>query len=102
MSEADNWSTGANILDSGLLEKVRSVIERQPVIVEHSLYRGSSAPIRAIFEEFEDFLDHLKSRAQPGDRFIIWGFCDLCRNDNCVVDGKYPDERGHTPLRGSY
>jgi hypothetical protein len=103
MSEADNWSTaGANILAPELLDRVRNIVEQQPIIVEHLLYRGSSAPLRLIFEEYEDFLVHLKSRAKPGDRFLIWGFGDLCRNDNWLADGKYPDEAGRTPRGGAY
>lgn len=103
MSEVENWSTtGANILAPQLLDRVRAILEQQPIIVEHGLYRGASAPLRLIFEEYEDFLDYLKSRAKPGDRFLIWGFGDLCRNDNWLANGKYPDEVGRTPRGGAY
>lgn len=103
MSEADDWSTtGANILAPQLLDRVRTILEQQPIIVEHGLYRGSSAPLRLIFEEYEDFLDYLNSHAKPGDRFLIWGFGDLCRNDNWLVNGKYPDMVGRTPRGGAY
>jgi hypothetical protein len=103
MTATDDWSTaGANILAPELLTTIRNVLERQPIIVEHGLYYGSSAPLRLIFEEYEDFLDHLKSRARPGDYILIWGFADLCRDDNKLADAKYPDDAGRTPRRGAY
>ena len=103
MSEDDNWSmAGANILAPELLTSVRNILEKQPIILEHRLYRASSAPLRLIFDEYEDFLDHLKSRAKPGDHLLVWGFGDLCKNDNRLVDGKYPDEAGRTPRGGAY
>jgi hypothetical protein len=41
-------------------------------------------------------------RAKPGDHLLIWGFGDLCKNDNRLADGKYPDEAGRTPRGGAY
>jgi hypothetical protein len=103
MSEDDNWSMAdANILAPELLTCVRNILEQQPIILEHRLYRASSAPLRSIFDEYEDFLDHLKSRAKPGDHLQIWGLGDLCKNDNRLADGKYPDEAGRTPRAGAY
>jgi hypothetical protein len=55
-----------------------------------------------IFDEYEDFLDHLKSGAKPGDHILIWEYSDLCRNDNNLADGKYPDDVGRTPRGGAY
>ena len=73
MSEVENWSTaGVNILAPPLLDRIRAILEQQPIIVEHGLYRGSSAPLRLIFDEFQDFFEYLKSRAKPGDRLVIW------------------------------
>jgi hypothetical protein len=103
MAATDDWSkTGANILGSELLAKVQSILEEQPIIVEHRLYRASSAPLRLIFDECEDFLEHLRSHARPGDHVLIWGYSDLCRNDNKLADGKYPDDEDRTPRGGAY
>jgi hypothetical protein len=103
MTEKDDWSkAGVNILAPELLAKVRNILEQEPIILEHRLYRRGSAPLRLIFDEYEDFLDHLKSNARPGDRVLIWGFSNLCRDDNHLVDGKYPDESGRTPRGGAY
>jgi hypothetical protein len=103
MPDADDWSkTSANILGPEMLTEVRSVLEQQPIILEHRLYRASTAPLRLIFEEYEDFLVHLTFRANPGDHLLIWGYSDLCKNENRLVDGKYPDDAGRTPRGGAY
>jgi uncharacterized SAM-dependent methyltransferase len=99
----DHWSkTGTSILAPELLTEVRNVLERQPIILEHRFYQGSSAPLRLIFDEYEDFLNHLKSSARPGDHVLIWGYSDLCRDHSMIVDAKYPDETARTPPGGAY
>jgi hypothetical protein len=103
MSSVDDWiHNGVNILEPELLKKIRSILERQPIILEHRLYRASSAPLRLIFDEYEEFLDHLKSRARPGDNILVWGYSDLCTDNNMLVNGKYPDHAGRVPLGGAY
>src|SRR5689334_19920401 len=98
MSSSDEWSEwGYNILEPKLLTRIRDTLEEQPIIVEHWLYRGSSAPLRLVFDDYEDFTDHLKSRARPGDHVLVWGFSDLCRDDNMLAAGKHPDAMGRTP-----
>lgn len=91
-----------NILKPELLARIRSVLEQQPIILEHRLYRASSAPLRLIFEEYEDFLNHLKSQARHGDHILVWGYSDLCRDDNMLVNGKYPDDAGQIPSGGAF
>ena len=103
MAAPNDWSkAGPNILAPEFLIRIQEILEQEPIILEHRLYAGSSAPLRLIFDEYEDFLDHLKSRARPGDRILIWGYSNLCRNDNIAVDAKYPDNAGRTPRGGSY
>jgi len=103
MTAKDDWSeSGPNILAPELLARIKNILEQQPIILEHRLYRASAAPLRLVFDEYEDFLDHLKSRARPGDRLLIWGYSDLCRDDSELVDGKFPDATGRTPSRGAY
>jgi hypothetical protein len=103
MAAADIWSkTDNDILAPELLAKIRDVLETEPIILEHRLYAGSSAPLRLVFDDYEDFLNHLKSRAQAGDHLLIWGYSSLCRNDNVLMDAKCPDDAGRTPRGGSY
>src|ERR1043165_8378181 len=103
MTTADEWSDwGANILAPDMLDRIKTILEEQPIVIEHRLYRGSSAPLRLVFDDYEHFVDHLKSRARPGDRILVWGYDDLCRDNNWLADGKYPDDRGRTPRGGAY
>lgn len=103
MAARDDWSeAGNNILAPELLAKVRDILEREPVILEHRLYAGSSAPLMLIFDDYEEFVRHLESRARPGDHLLIWGYSGLCRDDNIAVDAKYPDAAGRTPRGGPY
>ncbi|WP_456622452.1 hypothetical protein [Bradyrhizobium sp. P5_C12] len=103
MAAHDGWSeTGNNILAPKLLAKVRDILEHEPIILEHRLYAGSSAPLMLIFDDYEDFVRHLESRARPGDHLLIWGYSGLCRDDNIALDAKYPDAAGRTPRGGAY
>ncbi|TWA97088.1 hypothetical protein [Bradyrhizobium stylosanthis] len=103
MAAHDDWSEAGNsILAPELLAKVRDILECEPVILEHRLYAGGSAPLRFIFDEYEDFVRHLELRARPGDHLLFWGYSGLCRDDNIAVDAKYPDATGRTPRGGSY
>jgi hypothetical protein len=103
MVAPNDWSNaGANILAQEMLNKIRDILEREPIILEHRLYAGSSAPLRLVFDEYEDFLRHLESRARPGDHLLIWRYSNLCGNDNVFVDAKYPDHAGRTPRGGAY
>jgi hypothetical protein len=103
MVAPDVWSkAGSNILAPELLNKIRDILEREPIILEHRLYAASSAPLRLVFDEYEEFLHHLKSRARPRDHLLIWGYSDLCRSDNIFMDAKYPDDAGRTPRGGAY
>jgi hypothetical protein len=102
--DGNGWSTdGRNILSADRMEAVRKVLEdKGPVIVEHWFYYGSRAPDRIVFEEYEQFVEYLNTKARPGDAFHIWDFADLCRDDNSLANGKYPDAEGRVPARGAY
>jgi hypothetical protein len=96
-------SEGPNILDAAQLEKFRRVLEDEaPVILEHWFYRGSRAPARLVFDDYEDFFNYVKSEALPGDSFHLWHFAEVCRNDNRLGGGKFPNADGLTPLGGAY
>jgi hypothetical protein len=103
INEDDEWSqTGRNILSPEALAKIAAVLERGCVILEHRFYRGCTAPYRLVFDDYEELLDYLKYNARPGDNFIAWSYDDLCRDDNSIAYGKYPDAIGRTPRRGAY
>ena len=53
--ESDGWTTqGRKITDPECLEAIRKVLDEEgPVVVEHWFYRGSCAPDRLVFEDFD-------------------------------------------------
>jgi hypothetical protein len=102
--DGNDWSTdGRNILSADRMAAVRKVLEEKgPVIVEHWFYYGYRAPDRMVFDDYEQFVTYLSTKARPGDAFHIWDFAELCRDDNSLASGKYPDTQGRAPARGAY
>ena len=103
IDERDDWARhGYDISSPESLAKIEATLEKEPIILEHWFYRGSSAPARLIFDEYADFSDYLRTRARPGDHILIWPFSGLCRDDNKLVSGKISDQQGRTPRGGAY
>lgn len=103
-SEDDDWTAnGCKITTPEALDGIRRCVEEEgPIIVEHWFYRGSCAPDRAVFNDFEAFTKYLDAHAFAGDAIHIWSFAAVCRNDNELASGKCPDENGLVPTRGAY
>jgi len=103
-SDADEWaSEGDTITHPGHLETVRRTLEDDgPVIVQHWFYRGSSAPARVVFEDFNQFTDYLNTHASAGDIIDVWSFSAVCNDANRIASGKCPDDQGRVPRRGAY
>ncbi len=95
-SEKDEWTTdGRNITSPESLAQIRRVLEDEaPIIVEHRFYRGASAPVRMIFDDFEDFAEYLNTQGSAGDSIWIWNFGTSCTDENVFVQGKCPDDNG--------
>lgn len=104
MDDRNGWTAeGRNILSPDRLATIRRVLEdKGPVIVEHWFYYGSRSPDRFVFGDFDELLHYLNTEARPGDAFHVWDFAGLCRDENTLVNGKYPDAEGRTPRRGAY
>ena len=101
--EVDEWSeTGNNILAHETLEAIRLTLEETPIILEHWFYRGARSPERFVFEDFEDLLSYLKLNGRPGDAFYLWDYAAVCRRENILMNGKYPDDKGRVPKKGAY
>ncbi len=102
-SEEDGWSTeGANIASPENLSQIRDVLEHTgPIIVEWWHYRGSSAPDRLVFDDYDEFIGWL-ALTMAGDAVWVWDFAALCREDNAIAHGKSPDEGGQVPIGGAY
>ena len=104
MNDGGEWSLeGRNILSADRLAAIRNVLENVgPVIVEHWFYYGSRSPDRIVFEDYDELLEYLKANAKPGDAIHVWEFSKLCRDDNTLANGKYPDALGRVPKGGAY
>jgi hypothetical protein len=104
MSDGNEWTAdGSNILAPDALAAIRHVLENVgPVIVEHWFYYGGRSPDRLVFEDFDELLAYLRENAKPGDALDIWNFAEVCRQDNRLIEGKYPDAQGRVPKRGAY
>ena|SRR5882672_4421850 len=98
------WTTeGLRITDSGVLSRLRGIIEDEsPLIIEHRFYRGARAPYRFVCDDFANFETYLREKTQPGDSFYIWRFEDCCKTDTAVERGKMPDSQGRVPTGGAY
>ena len=100
---SDNWVPHGRRIDATEnLDAVRQCLERGPVILEHWFYRGASAPARLVLDDFQDYVEYIHTRANPGDAIHVWDFTALCRDDNSVASGKRPDSDGCTPEGGAY
>jgi len=73
-----------------------------PIIVEHWLYLGVSAPERLIFEDFEQFTTWLDAHTYAGDAIDVWSWAAACQPGKKLADGKCPDDQGLIPQGGAY
>lgn len=104
MDGGDEWSAeGRNILSPDRLACIRHILENVgPVIVEHWFYYGGCSPERLVFEDYDKFVEYLKSAARPGDAFPVWDFAHVCKDENTLANGKFPDAQGRVPKGGAY
>ena len=102
--EPDEWTPdGQKILSDENLEIIRKTLEDEgPIIVEHRFYRESRSPDRLVFEDLDDFVEYVNSKARPGDAFYIWSFYLICTDESIIAHGKYPDDDGCVPKKGAY
>ena len=101
INESDDWRLdGAKITSE--LQRIEGALERTVLILEHWFYRRASAPRRTFWEDFADLKAYLEKEVLPGDLLYFWEFDKVCRKDNSLAQGKYPDEGGRVPVRGAY
>ncbi|MDQ3649774.1 MAG: hypothetical protein M3458_05725 [Acidobacteriota bacterium] len=102
--EPDEWTPGGQkILSDENFGVIRKTLEDVgAIILEHRLYRGSRAPDRFVFDDLDDFLEYVNVHSRPGDAFYIWSFEELCKDENTLAYGKFPDVDGCVPKKGSY
>jgi hypothetical protein len=86
----------ANVVAPTTVATIKAALKGSPLIVEHRFLSGS-AMNRFVCDEYQDIEEYLRNCAEPGDGFRFWRIADLCRDNNAIVHGKYPDakERKH-------
>ena len=102
--EADEWrADGQKILSAENVRVIKDTLENEgPIIVEHWFYYGSRAPDRFVFEDFDDFADYVQTKSRIGDAFHVWSFASVCKSENELATGKFPDDDGCVPRKGAY
>ena len=103
-NENDKWTPeGTKITSDINLAAIKRVLEDEgPLLVEQRLYRGASAPEWFAFSQFDSFMQWLETKTAAGDIVSVWSSYALCKDDNAVAQGKYPDEAGLVPELGAY
>ena len=99
--ESDNWDEeGESIFEEGTLNAIRQHLEDVGcIVVEHWHYRESRAPTRLVFDDFEEFGEHLQNETKPGDAVYVYAFP---HEEKPIASGKCPDQQGRVPERGAY
>ncbi len=99
----DIWSfEGNKIFSNQNIKIIKEALELGVIIVEHRFYCGGSAPGHLIFEDFETFEKYLSDNCTPGDHIWVWSYENICKDDNVLVFGKWPDMEGRVPQGGAY
>jgi hypothetical protein len=91
------------ILSAENLEIISKTLEDEgPIILEHWYYYGSRSPDRFVFNDLDSFVEYIQSKAGIGDAFHVWSFASVCKDENIIASGKFPDEEGSVPRKGVY
>ncbi len=101
--EHDDWNESGNKITSPAnLERVKDCLEKYPIILQHWYYRGSRSPTRLLVDDFEQYVEYLKSYLSPGDIIEIWTLEFLYSEENIFLRAKFPDNKGRVPKKGAY
>jgi hypothetical protein len=95
-------SESPSVLAPERLAAIKSAFDGSSMIVAHHFLFGGRAPDSFVFDDYEDFEEYLRANVRPGDRLRFWRYNDLCRDDNAVTYGYYPNAEGQTPTGGAY
>lgn len=98
------WTTQRSKINApDRLQAIQEVLDKRgPIIAQHWFYYGGRAPDRLVFDDYDEFIEYLNSKAKAGDAFDVWSFADVCTRDNMLAEGKMPDEQGRVPVGGAY
>lgn len=89
------------VLSAEHLDTIRRVLEDEgPIILEHYYFHEQRMLARLIFDDFNLFITYILSRARAGDAFHVWSFTAVCRSENKIASGRFPDEEDKMPEKG--
>jgi hypothetical protein len=99
---APEWVAGPSILSPENLQKVREALDRGYIVLEHMHFLGGRSLDKMFIEDLEDFMEYIKTKAKPGDLFVIYAMEHLFDRELYTVKAKYPDDQGRIPVGGAY
>jgi hypothetical protein len=101
--ETDEWTSEGKRVTDESLEQLRGIIaDKSPIIVEHRFYRGARAPYRFVCDDIDVLIEYMRKETRAGDALWFWRFDQCCGDENAVLTGKVPDEKGRVPKGGAY
>ena len=91
------------ISDSETLSAVsKAFTDGKLLLLEHRHYRGSCGPDRVVLNDYDCFVNYLKTNAAAGDAIHVFDITAALEDGKQFVQGKCPDERGEVPKGGAY
>jgi hypothetical protein len=86
---------GPNILSPDNLSKIEEAFQRGIIFGYHCFYCGGGNPDKCAFVAYNDLINYLRSRARPGDLFILWSLPSLVKTGVQLFSRSFPlsDER---------
>ena len=102
-SRPENWISGfENLYAPEVQVRIRDILERHFLIVEHWKLNAGSAPNKVVFDDYADFVRYLHEETRPGDNLWCWDWGQLLTSENAALHGKVPNNRGHGHRGGAY
>jgi hypothetical protein len=79
-----------NILSPANLSKIEEAFQRGIIFGYHCFYCGGGSPDNCAFLAYDDLISYLRSRARPGDLFILWSLPSLVETGVQLFSRSFP------------
>src|SRR5438105_2336035 len=91
-----------NIVSEESLSKIRAALAKGYIVVEHMHFYGGRSLDKMFMEEFDDFMDYVRTKTKPGDQFVVYAIEELFDKNLYTLKAKFPDAEGRVPVGGAY
>jgi hypothetical protein len=81
---------GPNILSPDNLSKIEKAFQSGSIFGYHCFYCGGGSPDKCAFVAYNDLISYLRSRARPGDLFILWSLPSLLKTGVQLFSKSFP------------